>query len=116
MENHPNNTTSTRIKRKIKVCFKFISKPTRPPLEGDLKPEPHDIRNVLLAGAVLIATVTFQAGICPPGGVWQSDDKLGHKAGRAIYSDQRVPFQIFLLCNTIALTSSSFLLLYMSNL
>nr|TKR75015.1 hypothetical protein D5086_0000289650 [Populus alba] len=108
MENHPNNTTSTRIKSKIKVCFKFISKPTTPPY---VKPEPHDIRNVLLAGAVLIATVTFQAGICPPGGVWKSDDKLGHKAGRAIFSDQRIPFQIFLLCNTIALTSSSFLLL-----
>ncbi|KAL3571767.1 hypothetical protein D5086_025671 [Populus alba] len=52
MENHPNNTTSTRIKSKIKVCFKSISKPTTPP---DVKPEPHDIRNVLLAGAVLIA-------------------------------------------------------------
>jgi hypothetical protein len=111
MENHPKNTTSTRIKSKIKVCFKFIAEPTRPPLEGDLKQETHDIRNVLLAGAALIATVTFQAGISPPGGVWQSDDKLGHKAGRAIYSDQRIPFQIFLLCNTIALTSSSFLLL-----
>ncbi|KAH8488301.1 hypothetical protein H0E87_024097 [Populus deltoides] len=112
MENHAKNTTSTRIKSKIKVCFKFIAKPTRPPWEGDLKPETdHNIRNVLLVGTALIATVTFQAGISPPGGVWQSDDKLGHKAGRAIYSDQRIPFQIFLLCNTIALTSSSFLLL-----
>ncbi|CAK7347768.1 unnamed protein product [Dovyalis caffra] len=111
MENPPENTTSTSIKSKIKVCFRDIIRPTKPPWQGELKPDSHNIRNVMLVGAALIATVTFQAGISPPGGVWQSDDKMGHKAGHAIYSDQRIPFLIFLLFNSIALTSSSFLLL-----
>lgn len=107
MANPPEGTKN--IGHKItKFLRKFII-PTVPP-QKDEKP-PTDIRNIMLVGAALIATVTFQAGISPPGGVWQSDDAQGHKAGHAIYSSQRLPFCIFLICNTIALTSSSFLLL-----
>ncbi|KAJ6320667.1 hypothetical protein OIU78_015951 [Salix suchowensis] len=69
-----------------------------------------EIRNFMLVGAALIATVTFQAGITPPGGVWQ-DSTGNHTAGHAVYSDRGVPFLIFLIWNTIALTSSIFLLL-----
>ena len=89
--------------------FKAIILPTSPPCKT--KTTGDDFRNVMLVGAALIATVTFQAGITPPGGVWQSDDNQGHRAGHAVYSDQKVPFQIFLIFNTIALTSSIFLLL-----
>jgi hypothetical protein len=98
---------STSNKTKIKPLHDIIL-PTRPPWKTETN---GDIRNVMLVGAALIATVTFQAGITPPGGVWQSDDNQGHRAGHAVYSDQKVPFQIFLICNTIALTSSIFLLL-----
>ncbi|KAF9668715.1 hypothetical protein SADUNF_Sadunf14G0032300 [Salix dunnii] len=87
--------------------LKHIISPTKPPWKTETT---GDIRNVMLVGAALIATVTFQAGITPPGGVWQ-DNEGGHKAGHAVYSDQKVPFQIFLICNTIALMSSTFLLL-----
>ncbi|KAJ6971945.1 hypothetical protein NC653_032483 [Populus alba x Populus x berolinensis] len=89
--------------------LKAIILPTIPPCKT--KTTGDDFRNVMLVGAALIATVTFQAGITPPGGVWQSDDNQGHRARHAVYSDQKVPFQIFLIFNTIALTSSIFLLL-----
>ncbi|KAJ6400279.1 hypothetical protein OIU84_015850 [Salix udensis] len=49
---------------------------------------PDDARNVLLVVVSLIAAVTFQAGVNPPGGVWQDGDH----AGRAIYASQKVPF------------------------
>ena len=38
---------------------------------------PNDARNVLLVVVTLIAAVTFQAGVNPPGGVWQDDDGHG---------------------------------------
>ncbi|XP_019101014.1 PREDICTED: ankyrin repeat-containing protein NPR4-like [Camelina sativa] len=34
---------------------------------------PHEVRNVLLVIAILIATATYQAVLSPPGGVWQED-------------------------------------------
>ncbi|CAK7347765.1 unnamed protein product [Dovyalis caffra] len=102
------NASSSSKESKFKAFFKDVITPRKPPCQEELN---SDMRNVMLVGAALIATVTFQAGITPPGGVWQSDDILGHRAGHAVYSDQKIPFQIFLICNTIALTSSIFILL-----
>ncbi|XP_073294272.1 uncharacterized protein [Primulina huaijiensis] len=66
---------------------------------------PSDTRNVLLIVTALITAVTFQAVVNPPGGVWQ-DNKDGHKAGRAIYSDQKEAFYTFLISNTLAFSTS----------
>ncbi|KAL0429441.1 UNVERIFIED_CONTAM: hypothetical protein Sradi_0570100 [Sesamum radiatum] len=72
----------------------------------------NDTRNVLLIVAALITAVTFQAGVNPPGGVWQSDnDKDKHKAGRAIYSSQKEAFYTFLISNTLALSTSILVLI-----
>ncbi|KAJ9188557.1 hypothetical protein P3X46_003905 [Hevea brasiliensis] len=73
---------------------------------------PSDVRNILLLITALISTVTFQAGVNPPGGVWQ-DDK-DHHAGRAIYASQKHAFYVFLVFNTLALSTSIHVILYLS--
>ncbi|XP_050281483.1 uncharacterized protein LOC126722361 [Quercus robur] len=64
-----------------------------------------EVRNVLLIVATLIAAVTFQAGINPPGGVWQDDDH-GHTPGSAIYASRKQAYYVFLVFNTVALSTS----------
>ncbi|KAJ6400275.1 hypothetical protein OIU84_015846 [Salix udensis] len=59
-----------------------MSEPTKAKLERNVSwfkrfqyneriDKPKDARNVLLIVVALIAAVTFQAGVNPPGGVWQ---------------------------------------------
>ncbi|KAI8572464.1 hypothetical protein RHMOL_Rhmol01G0200900 [Rhododendron molle] len=87
MANPPENTS--------KNWFKYFQYQ-----EG--KETPGDARNVLLIIAALIAAVTFQAGVPPPGGVWQE----GRRAGKATYAADKEAFYVFLISNTLALSSS----------
>uniref|UniRef100_A0A6N2NKL5 PGG domain-containing protein n=1 Tax=Salix viminalis TaxID=40686 RepID=A0A6N2NKL5_SALVM len=65
------------------------------------KDSPREARNVLLVVVALIAAATFQAGVNPPGGVWQEGDH----AGRAIYASHKRAFYVFLITNTLALST-----------
>ncbi|PON99757.1 PGG domain containing protein [Trema orientale] len=76
-------------------CFQYDKK----------QDKPSETRNVLLIVTALITAVTFQAGVNPPGGVWQDNDG-GHTAGRAIYATRQTPFYVFLISNTLALSSA----------
>ncbi|XP_058193235.1 ankyrin repeat-containing protein At5g02620-like [Rhododendron vialii] len=63
-------------------------------------------RNGFIVAAVLMATLAFQAGVAPPGGVWQ-DDSDGHKSGGAVMaSNYPRMYEVFLYCNLVGFSSS----------
>ncbi|RCV18561.1 hypothetical protein SETIT_3G310900v2 [Setaria italica] len=45
-------------------------------------------RKYLMLLGILVASITYQAGLAPPGGVWQ-DDGAGHAAGDPVMHDNR---------------------------
>ncbi|XP_051137630.1 ankyrin repeat-containing protein ITN1-like [Andrographis paniculata] len=79
-------------------------------------------RSALMIVASLIATVAFQVGVNPPGGLWQDDSKPGdphaHEAGYSILArNYPVEYVGFYIYNTISFISSlSIILLLISGL
>ncbi|XP_003552476.3 uncharacterized protein [Glycine max] len=75
---------------------------------------PSDTRNILLIIFTLVAAVTFQAGVNPPGGVWQETNGE-HIAGRAIYASDKQAYYVFLIFNTLAFSNSILVILSLTN-
>nr|XP_034606957.1 uncharacterized protein LOC117866783 isoform X2 [Setaria viridis] len=68
---------------------------------GEEKDKYENHREVLLLLAILAATLTYQAGMTPPGGFWEDDDKFGrHHAGFPVLQD-KFPrrYKAFFYCN-----------------
>ncbi|RLM70090.1 hypothetical protein C2845_PM17G13730 [Panicum miliaceum] len=74
-------------------------------------------REVLLLLATLAATLTYQAGLTPPGGFWEEDDsKLGHHAGFPVLQDKYPRrYKAFFYCNAASFMASVALVLLLLN-
>ncbi|CAN6214214.1 unnamed protein product [Urochloa humidicola] len=64
-------------------------------------------RNLLLTLAILAATVTYQAGINPPGGVWSDDKDVPGTPGNSVLQDtHRRRYDVFYYSNSVSFVSS----------
>uniref|UniRef100_A0A0E0LAM6 PGG domain-containing protein n=1 Tax=Oryza punctata TaxID=4537 RepID=A0A0E0LAM6_ORYPU len=73
-------------------------------------------RKRLLLFAVLCTTLTYQAGLTPPGGFWLKDDEFGHHAGEPVLSyNYPRRYKAFLYCNSMSFMSSIALIILLVN-
>ncbi|XP_044460068.1 uncharacterized protein [Triticum aestivum] len=88
-----------------------------PPAGGRTKEQLDDKRQVLLLIAILVAALTYQAGLTPPGGFWSADDEqLGHRAGYPVLLDNYpLRYKAFFYCNAVSFMSSVALILLLVN-
>ncbi|KAL6909905.1 hypothetical protein ACP4OV_001564 [Aristida adscensionis] len=74
-------------------------------------------REVLLLLAILAATLTYQAGLTPPGGFWSADDHhTGHRVGYPVLLDNYPHrYTAFFYCNAASFMASVALIVLLVN-
>ncbi|CAM0943401.1 unnamed protein product [Alopecurus aequalis] len=95
------------------VFFTLDHKENRDPNEDRLLEKR---RKRLLLFAILAATITYQAGLTPPGGFLLQDDELGHHAGDPVllYNYPR-RYHAFFYCNSVSFMLSISLIILLVN-
>nr|CAB3467855.1 unnamed protein product [Digitaria exilis] len=87
--------------------FKNAQGTTDEPEPSDKMEELEQNRSFLLVLATLAATVTYVAGISPPGGFWSDDNKPRYLAGDPVLQDHHPRrFKAFLVCNATSFAGS----------
>ncbi|XP_044444633.1 uncharacterized protein [Triticum aestivum] len=93
-------TTLTNVQAKIAGWLQS------PAETGQGRDAAQQARSLVLLLATLAATITYQAGLDPPGGVWP-DNKNGHMAGDPILLTVNAGrYKAFYYCNSVAFVAS----------
>jgi len=83
--------------------------------DGDLEWKLEKSRKLLLLLAILAASLTYQAGMSPPGGFWQVN-KTGHVVGNPVLSDNYPRrYLAFFYCNATAFVASLAIIMLLVN-
>ncbi|XBH99107.1 hypothetical protein VPH35_128526 [Triticum aestivum] len=73
-------------------------------------------RNLLFILAILAATVTYQAGLNPPGGIWPDENSKGGKPGNPVLQDSHPErYDVFYYSNAISFASSVAVIILLVN-
>lgn len=73
-------------------------------------------RKLLLLFAILVVTITYQAGLTPPGGFWLDNDADHHAAGYAVLSNTYPHrYAAFFYCNVVSFMSSVAIIILLVN-
>lgn len=83
-----------------------INKETKKTKKTEDKRTRHAKRKYLMLLGILVASVTYQAGLTPPGGTWQSNG-VGHEAGDPVMHDnRRARYLAFFYSNSASFAAS----------
>ncbi|XP_037457288.1 uncharacterized protein LOC119328405 [Triticum dicoccoides] len=94
----------------IHIVFFTLDPKVRPEEEMNKK------RKLLLLLAILAATITYQAGLTPPGGFWGEDDGFGHRAGYPVLlSNYPRRYTTFFYCNATSFMASIAMIILLVN-
>nr|ABA95419.1 hypothetical protein LOC_Os11g45580 [Oryza sativa Japonica Group] len=101
----------------IHILFSTLEKKSDKQGEED-KIKEHQLekkRELLLLVEILAATLTYQAGLTPPGGFWENDE-FGHRAGFPVLLDKfPIRYKAFFYCNAASFMASVALIILLLN-